>query len=130
MHRTLSRLSGTFYALLRIVAGFMFLQHGAQKLFGALGAEQSVELLSRAGLAGVIELGGGLLIMVGLYTSWAAFISSGTMAAAYFIAHAPRGFWTVENRGELAVLYCFVFLYLASKGDGRLSQDRPPSSER
>ena len=94
---------------------------GAQKLFGALGAEQSVELLSRAGLAGVIELGGGLLIMVGLYTSWAAFISSGTMAAAYFIAHAPRGFWTVENRGELAVLYCFVFLYLASKGDGRLS---------
>jgi putative oxidoreductase len=121
MHRTLGRFSGTFYALLRIFAGFMFLQHGAQKLFGAFGAEKSVEFLSRAGLAGVIELGCGLLIMVGLYTSWAAFLASGTMAAAYFIAHAPRGFWTVQNRGELAVLYCFVFLYLASKGDGEWS---------
>ena len=78
----------------------------------------SVELVSRSGLAGVIELFGGLLIMLGVFTSPAAFIASGTMAVAYFMAHAPQGFWTVQNHGELAVLYCFVFLYMAAKGNG------------
>ena len=121
MQAVLGRFSEQFYALLRIFAGFLFLQHGAQKLFGVLGAEGSVELLSRAGLAGAIEFFGGLLIMVGLGTRWAAFLSSGTMAVAYFLVHFPRGFWTIENRGELAVLYCFVFLYLASRGDGEWS---------
>jgi putative oxidoreductase len=121
MHGMLGRFSEKFYALLRLFAGFMFLQHGAQKLFGALGAEGSVELFSKMGVAGVIEFFGGLLIMLGLFTSWAAFLASGMMAVAFFTAHLPRGFWTIQNRGELAVLYCFAFLYLASKGDGEWS---------
>ncbi len=121
MEKILGKHSETLYAVLRIFAGFMFMQHGAQKLFGVLGREESVELMSQMGVAGVIEFFGGLLIMVGLCTSWAAFLSSGTMAVAYFQVHFPQGFWTVQNRGELAVLYCFVFLYMAARGDGTLS---------
>jgi len=121
MRRLLGKVSGKLYALVRIFAGFMFLQHGAQKLFGVLGSDGAVTLGSKMGAAGVIEFGGGLLILLGLFTSWAAFLASGMMAVAYFTVHFPRGFWTVENGGELAVLYCFVFLYLASKGDGELS---------
>ncbi len=121
MQKALGRHADTLYAVLRIFAGFMFAQHGAQKMFGVLGREEAAELFSRAGLAGVIELVGGVLIMIGLCTSWAAFLASGTMAVAYFLVHFPRGFWTVENGGELAVLYCFVFLFMAAKGDGPLS---------
>jgi putative oxidoreductase len=75
------------------------------------------------GLAGLIELVGGLLIAIGLFTSWAAFIASGEMAVAYFKVHFPQGFWPVQNQGELAVLYCFVFLYMAARGGGRYSVD-------
>jgi putative oxidoreductase len=105
------------HALLRIVAGFAFSQHGVQKLFGLL------PLASLYGAAGVIELVGGVLILLGLFTRPAAIISSGEMAAAYFIAHFPRSFWTSQNQGEPAVLNCFIFLYFAAAGAGIWSVD-------
>lgn len=111
------------YAAMRIVTGFLFLFHGLQKLFGMFGG-QVVELTSLRGAAGVIELAGGLLVMVGLFTAPVAFICSGEMAFAYFMAHYPQGFWPILNRGELAALYCFVFLYIAARGAGPLSLDR------
>ena len=95
----LGKYAETLYALMRIVAGFLFLCHGGQKLFGWFGAEKAGEPLMM--VAGVIELVGGLLIMIGLFAGIAAFIASGEMAAAYFMAHAPRGFWPIENHGEL-----------------------------
>jgi putative oxidoreductase len=110
------------YAALRIVAGLAFAQHGAQKMFGLLGG-QSVELMSQRGIAGVIEFVGGILIALGLFTSPIAFLAGGEMAWAYFQAHAPRGFWPIQNGGELAVLYCFIFLYFAAVGSGKLSID-------
>jgi putative oxidoreductase len=111
------------YALLRIVAGLLFLFHGLQKLFGLYGG-QTVELLSLRGLAGLIELVGGAMIMIGLYTSPVAFIASGQMAFAYFLSHQPQAFWPIQNRGELAALYCFVFLYISTRGSGPLSVRR------
>ena len=109
----------------RIVAGVLFFQHGAQKIFGILGAEQSVELGSRLGLAGIIETVAGALIALGLFTPVAAFIASGEMAVAFFIAHVPRGsIWPLVNGGEPAVLFCFLFLYLASRDSGDWSIDR------
>jgi putative oxidoreductase len=111
------------YALLRIVAGLLFLFHGLQKLFGMYGG-QAVELVSLRGLAGVIELVGGAMIMIGLYTSPVAFIASGQMAFAYFLSHQPQAFWPIQNRGELAALYCFVFLYISTRGSGPLSVRR------
>ena len=120
MESLLGRFAPYFYALLRIVAGLLFACHGAQKLFGVLGGPQ-VSLMSQLGLAGVIELVGGLMIALGFFTSVAAFIASGEMAAAYFQAHAPRGAAPIQNGGELAVLYCFLFLYLAARGNGVLS---------
>ena len=108
--------------ILRIVAGLLFMQHGAQKLFGMLGGTQ-VELMSLVGLAGVLEFFGGLLVAVGLFTRIVAFILSGEMAAAYFMAHLPQGFWPIENGGELSALFCFVFLFFAAAGPGRFSID-------
>jgi putative oxidoreductase len=128
VERFLGQYSPYLYAVMRIVVGFLFACHGAQKLFGAFGGvdEQgaTAPLLSLFGLAGIIELVGGLLIVVGLMTGYAAFLASGQMAAAYFIAHFPRGVWPIENTGELAVLYCFVFLYIASRGAGAWSIDQ------
>lgn len=118
----LNRHADLTYALLRLVAGAMFACHGAQKLFGVLGG-QKVELQSLMGLAGVIELVGGILVAIGLQAGWAAFVCSGEMAVAYFMAHAGRGPWPILNQGELAVLYCFVFLYIASRGSGAWSVD-------
>jgi putative oxidoreductase len=115
MQRMLARISPYTYAALRVVAGVLFACHGAQKLLGLFGGRQ-VSLMSQMGLAGVIELGCGLLIAIGLLTSLAAFIASGEMAAAYFQAHAPQGPIPIQNNGELAVLYCFLFLYIASRG--------------
>jgi putative oxidoreductase len=106
------------YLLLRVMAGFAFAQHGAQLVFGLLGGH-AVPLASQAGLAGVIELAAGLLIGFGVFTSCAAFIASGVMAVAYFQVHARQGFWPIQNHGELAVLYCFIFLFLAASGGGR-----------
>ena len=109
----------------RIVAGVLFFQHGAQKIFGILGMEESVALGSRLGLAGIIEMTTGALIALGLFTPIAAFVASGEMAVAFFIAHVPRGsIWPLVNGGEPAVLFCFLFLYLASRDSGDWSLDR------
>jgi len=116
----LGRFAPHIYALLRIVAGVLFAQHGAQKLFGVLGGQQ-VSITSQFGLAGVIELVGGLMIAAGVFSSLFAFVASGEMAVAYFQAHAPRGLFPVQNGGELAVLYCFIFLYIAARGNGTWS---------
>lgn len=118
----LVRTESHLYALLRIVAGFLFLCHGAQKLFGVLGGSQA-ELVSLLGLAGLIELAGGLLIMLGLFAGYAGFVCSGQMAVAYFMVHAPQGLMPIENKGELAALYAFLFLYIACKGSGVWSID-------
>ena len=114
---------GYAYAAMRIATGLLFLFHGLQKLFGMYGGNV-VPLASRYGAAGIIELAGGALVMIGLFTSPIAFICSGEMAVAYFLSHYPSGFWPIVNRGELAALYCFVFLYIASRGGGPLSVDR------
>jgi putative oxidoreductase len=115
-------------AALRIVAGLMMAQHGAQKLLGGLGGYggtpgATAELLSRSGIAGVLELVGGLLLAIGLFTRPVAFLLSGLMAFAYFLAHAPDGLWPILNKGELAALYCFVFLLIAAMGPGAASVD-------
>lgn len=118
----LSRYSPYTYALFRIVFGLLFLFHGLQK-FGLLDRPM-VDLMTLRGLAGVIELVGGTLIMLGLFTRVTAFICSGEMAAAYFLSHQPEGLWPILNRGELAALYCFAFLYVATEGPGTCSLDR------
>jgi putative oxidoreductase len=121
MEKWLGKYSGFLYALMRFVVGVLFACHGAQKLFGVLGRPKQTETLML--LAGGIEFFGGILIAVGLLTGYAAFIASGQMAVAYFTRHSPRGFWPIVNEGELAVVYCFVFLYIASRGSGILSVD-------
>ena len=113
MTRWLRPYSDYVHGALRIVAGFLFACHGAQKLFGVLGGE-SAQLLSLRGVAGIIEFLGGGLIALGLFTPFVAFVASGEMAVAYFLSHAPLGFWPIENRGELAALYSFLFLYIAT----------------
>jgi putative oxidoreductase len=123
VRRVLGRFSGVFYASMRLVVGLLFACHGAQKLFGVLGGPQ-MPLLSQMGVAGVIEFFGGLMIAFGLLTSLAALIASGEMAWAYFQAHAPNNFWPILNRGEVAVVYCFLFLYISSMGPGPYSLDR------
>jgi putative oxidoreductase len=122
MDRWLGRHAERLFALLRIVAGLLFACHGAQKLFGALGgtAMTSNPMMLAAG---IIEFGGGLLIAIGLLTSWAAFLASGEMAVAYFMVHAKGGFWPILNKGELAVVYSFLFLYIAARGSGPYSVD-------
>lgn len=122
MMNPLARYAEVLFALLRIVAGFLFALHGAQKLFGVLGGTRATEPLFVT--AGVIELVGGTLIAIGLLTSAAAFIASGEMAAAYFMVHAPRGFWPILTGGELPALYCFLFLYIAARGAGPFSVGR------
>jgi putative oxidoreductase len=118
----LAAFAGPAYALMRIVVGFLFSFHGAQKLFGMFGGKVQ-PLGSLMGAAGIIELGCGLLVMFGLFGGLAAFIASGEMACAYFISHFPRAFWPVQNQGELAALYCFVYLCIAAHGSGQWSLD-------
>ncbi|PJJ54948.1 DoxX family protein [Hymenobacter chitinivorans] len=110
------------FALLRIVAGLLFAMHGSQKLLGFPGGPQ-VPLASMMGVAGIIELVGGLLIAVGLFARVAAFLASGEMAAAYFMAHFPQSPLPIVNKGEAAVLFCFLFLYIAAHGAGIWSLD-------
>ena len=122
-------------ALLRVVAGLMFMQHGAQKLFGALlPADQAWQgapaIFSMMWFAGVIELGAGALIALGLFTRLAAFIAAGQMAVAYFMVHNKQNFWPILNGGELAALYCFVFLMFAAVGGTRYSIDQLLHSRR
>jgi putative oxidoreductase len=123
MQAILGRFDKEILAILRIAVGLLFACHGAQKILGLLGGMRggTVPLFSLFGLAGVIELLGGLMIMLGIFTAWAAFIASGEMAVAYFMAHAPRALWPIQNGGELAVVYAFVFLYIAAKGSGKWS---------
>jgi putative oxidoreductase len=99
--------------------------HGAQKLFGAFGGMggHGATAFTLFWFAGILEFFGGLLILLGLLTRPVAFILCGEMAVAYFMVHAPGGFWPIQNKGELAVLYCFIFLYLAAAGPGPLSLD-------
>jgi len=113
-------------SLMRLIIAFLFIQHGGQKLFNypVPMSGPPLELFSLIGLAGMLEFFGGLLLLLGLFTRWTAFILSGQMAFAYFIAHAGKGFWPLANHGELAVAYCFVFLYLAAAGGGPWSLDR------
>jgi putative oxidoreductase len=122
MERWLGRYDDVLYTALRVVAGLLFACHGAQKILGAFGAQRAAD--AQGMTAGVIELAGGLLIAVGLLTGYAAFLSSGLMAFAYFMVHAKNGFWPILNRGELAVVYCFLFLYIAARGSGRYGLDR------
>ena len=128
MKTILAQHKDTAYALMRIVTGFLFLTHGAGKLFGIMGGTQR-ELMSLMGLAGVIEFVGGLAIMVGFMTGIAAFISSGQMAVAYFMAHFPTGLWPAQrvegvgSGGELALVYCFLFFFIAMAGAGKWSVD-------
>jgi putative oxidoreductase len=118
-----SRWSPRTLSVLRIVTGFLFMPHGAQKLFGFLAPEHAVlpPLFSLLGLAGVLEFFGGLFILLGLFTRPVAFILSGEMAVAYFMVHAPKGFWPLMNGGDLAAILCFVFLYLSVAGGGTWS---------
>ena len=110
-------------SLLRVVSGALFMQHGAQKLFAVLGREEAVAVVSLMGLAGLLELVGGLAIVLGMYTRPVAFILSGEMATAYFMAHFARSFWPIMNRGELPILYCFLFLFFFAAGGGSYSFD-------
>lgn len=117
------RFSDELYAILRIVAGLLFIMHGTKKFFGWPGGGGGVEIASLHGLAGIIEIVAGTMIMIGFLTSLAAFISSGQMAVAYFMSHFPRGFWPLENGGEPAALFAFIFLYMAARGSGIWSVD-------
>lgn len=114
---------GLVLSLLRIVSSLTFLLHGTQKLLG-FPSGKAVQLASLMGAAGALELLGGALLCLGLFTRPVAFILSGQMAVAYFYAHAPRGFWPIANGGELAVVYCFLFFYIFAAGGGTVSFDR------
>ena len=124
----LGKRSEQLLGALRIVSAFMFMQHGTQKMFSfPVEANGEFMLMSLVpGLIGVLEIFGGLLLLVGLFTRPVAFVLSGAMAFAYWMVHAPRGFflWTVGNGGDAAVLYCFLFLYIAAIGGGAWSLDK------
>lgn len=123
MPTSIARYEGEVYAFLRIVAGFLFLWHGTQKIFDFPPAGVPIPLwLVVAG--GTIELVGGFLIMTGLLTRWAAFIASGEMAVAYWVAHVPISWHPIVSQGEITILFCFLFLYIATKGPGVFSLDR------
>jgi putative oxidoreductase len=111
------------YAAMRIVVGFLFLWHGTQKLLGFPDGLPGGIPPFILYVAGPIELVGGMLVMIGLFTGWAAFLSSGLMAAAYWIGHGTKALLPLQNQGELAAIYCFVFLFIAAKGSGIWSVD-------
>ena len=124
LDNVLSSWAPRLLSLMRIILAFLFTAHGSQKLFNLPpGKMPTPELFSIVGLAGVLEFGGGVLLLIGLFTRPVAFLLSGTMAVAYFMAHAPQGFLPIVNGGELAVVYCWVFLYLAAAGGGPWSVD-------
>jgi putative oxidoreductase len=120
-----SRLTPYLQSVLRMVAAFLFMAHGTQKLFGfpVSAPRPGAELLSLMGAAGVLEAFGGLLMLIGLFSRPVAFVLSGQMAVAYFMQHAPRGPWPILNGGELAALYSFIWLFFVAAGPGPWSLD-------
>ena len=125
MNALLAAWTPRLLSVLRIVSAFLFMSHGMQKMLGVpVPRAAPVDMWSLSGVAGQLELVGGALLLLGLFTRPVAFILSGEMAVAYFMAHAPQSFWPLINRGELAVMYCFVFLYLCVAGGGPWSLDR------
>ena len=127
----MNRMADATQSLLRIVAGLLFICPGALKLFGWFGGmPPGVQLTPRLVAAGLIEVAGGVLIVLGLFTRPVAFIASGEMAFAYFMGHSPNGFWPIQNHGELAVLLCFIFLFLAASGPGPFSLDQARAGRR
>lgn len=126
--KQLAKYTDQAYALLRIIAGFMFALHGAQKLFGLLTEMPQPPIGSQTWIGGIIELAGGLLVALGFQTRWAAFLASGTMAVAYFQFHwkfqMGAAFFPTVNKGELAVLYCFIFLLIACRGGAAWCLDK------
>jgi len=114
---------GTIYGIFRLLAGLLFMQHGLQKIFGLFGGPPDGVPALVIYLGGAIELVGGLLIALGWQTRIAAFIASGMMAVAYFMVHQPQGLFPILNKGEPAILYCWIFLLIAARGPGSLSVD-------
>ena len=125
MTETLAAWAPRALSVLRIMMGLMIIEHGMGKLLGwpPVAAYAGIKLFSLLGLAGIIELVGGALLIIGLFTQPVAFILSGEMAVAYFMVHAPRSFFPLINGGALAIIYCFAFLYLSSAGGGPWSVD-------
>jgi len=121
--RYLARYQPQVLAILRIVAGLLFVEHGLSKFFGFPAPFPVHPLPTLLAVAGVIELVGGLLVTIGLFTRLAAFICSGEMAVAYWTQHFPKSPWPIANMGEGAILFCFVFLYIAASGPGAWSID-------
>ena len=119
----LSNWSPQALAALRVMAALLLIGHGTMKLFNFPASDMSIELFSLMGLAGILEVFGGALLLVGLFTRPVAFVLSGFMAVAYFMAHAPQGFYPALNGGDAAILFCFVFLYLVFAGPGAWSLD-------
>jgi putative oxidoreductase len=126
------KLAGLLLSVLRIVAALLFLEHGTQKLFGYPPGPPFTGFpnFSLLGIAGMLEVVGGVLLLIGLFTRVTAFIACGEMAVAYFRAHHPRGFFPINNMGEITVLLCFVFLYLIAAGPGPLSLDHALSGPK
>jgi putative oxidoreductase len=124
MMKTLSSLAPQILALTRILVGLSFATHGAQKILGAFGGPLHPMPPALLWSSGGIELLTGVLLALGLFTRPAAFLASGTMAVGYFMAHAPQGFWPIQNGGELAIAYCWLFLYLAAQGPGAWALDQ------
>ncbi|HUQ13639.1 MAG TPA: DoxX family protein [Novosphingobium sp.] len=127
----MSRFTGAFHALLRIVTGLLFLEHGAMKLFGFPPSEMPRPPVgSLFWIGGVMELVGGLLVMIGLFTRPVAFLLAGEMAVAYWMVHAPQSPYPAINQGDAAILFCFVFLFLAAAGSGPWAVDREARMRR
>jgi putative oxidoreductase len=120
---SLKRFSDPVYCIMRLIVGLLFACHGGQKILGFPPVAKAMQLDTLGTIGGYIELVGGLLIALGLFTRFAAFIACGMMAVAYFMVHAKGGFFPIINRGEPAVIYCFVFLYVFFYGGGRISLD-------
>jgi len=118
MDRPLGKLEEPIYALFRFFFGALFTFHGLQKVFGLFGGDVASGKFMAAGL---IEIVAGPLIALGIFAGAAAFLASGEMAVAYFTSMAPRGFWPIENHGDLVLAFCFAFLYIAARGSGRLA---------
>ncbi|MBL3704151.1 DoxX family membrane protein [Sulfitobacter sp. BDSS02] len=123
MSKTLTNYAPVMLSVVRIVAALIFMAHGTQKLLNFPASDMNPPLFSMFGIAGLLELVGGALLVIGLFTRPVAFVMSGLMACAYFIAHAPQSFFPALNGGDAAILYCFFFLYLVFSGPGPISVD-------